>query len=107
MAEVPEITPAELHERLKSAAPPLVVDVREPWETAICQIEGSRLIPLRSLPQRLQELPRDRGIAVICHTGARSYMAAGFLQQHGYDAVSVQSGIEGWARAVDQKMRRY
>jgi rhodanese-related sulfurtransferase len=107
MPDVIEITPAELKSRLQGPEPPAVVDVREPWEVAICSLEGSLEIPLRSLPQRLQEIPRDRTVAVICHAGMRSYMAAGWLAEQGYDAVSLAGGIDRWAVEVDRTMARY
>ena len=50
---IAEITPAELRERLDAATAPTLVDVREEGEAAICSIDGSILIPMSSLPQRL------------------------------------------------------
>ena len=49
---IAEIEPAELAERQRDPGrdPPVIVDVREPWEFAICRIEGSRSVPLGSLP---------------------------------------------------------
>lgn len=107
MTEVLEITPAQLQSMLRGDDPPLLLDVREPWETDICQIEGSQLIPMSSLPRRLQELPRERTIAVVCHAGMRSYQVAGWLLQQGYEAVSVAGGIDQWACEVERGMKRY
>jgi rhodanese-related sulfurtransferase len=107
MAEVLEITPSQLDAMLRGADPPVVVDVREPWETQICRIGGALLIPMRSLPQRLQELPRDRTIAVVCHAGARSFYAAEWLLSQGFEAVSVRGGIDQWAAEVESGMARY
>jgi adenylyltransferase/sulfurtransferase len=102
MAEVLEITPTQLESMLAESDPPAVLDVREPWELEICRVGGAQEIPMRSLPQRLQELPRDRTIAVICHAGARSYMVAQWLLGQGYEAVSVAGGVNAWPG-----MRRY
>lgn len=107
MAEVLEITPQQLASMLGGDEPPLVVDVREPWETEICRIEGSQLIPMRSLPQRLQELPKDRTIAVVCHSGMRSYSVAGWLLAQGIEAVSLAGGVDRWAVEVEPGMKRY
>lgn len=107
MAEVLEITPSQLQTMLGGDDPPVLVDVREPWETEICCIGGAQLIPMRSLPQRLQELPRDRTIAVICHAGTRSYYAAEWLLSQGWEAVSVRGGIDAWAAEVEPGMKRY
>jgi rhodanese-related sulfurtransferase len=107
MADVLEITPTQLDAMLRGDDPPVVVDVREPWETAICRIDGSQLIPMSSLPQRLQEIPRDRTIAVVCHAGARSYHAAEWLLAQGVEAVSLAGGIDAWAAEVAPGMARY
>ncbi|HEX3170231.1 MAG TPA: rhodanese-like domain-containing protein, partial [Burkholderiales bacterium] len=53
-------------------AAPLILDVREPWEHAICRIEQARLLPMQEIPARCSELPRDRDIVVLCHHGMRS-----------------------------------
>lgn len=41
-----EIGPADLQRMVQSAAPPLLIDVRQPWEHEICRIEGDQIIPL-------------------------------------------------------------
>jgi rhodanese-related sulfurtransferase len=107
MAEVREVTPAELHELLASGEAPLLLDVRQPWEAEICSLAGSVLIPLSSLPHRLQELPTARTIAVYCHHGVRSLIAARLLASAGLDAMSLEGGIERWAREMDPEMGRY
>jgi rhodanese-related sulfurtransferase len=102
-----EITPSELRTLLAGDDPPVVLDVRETWETAICAIEGSLRIPMHLLPQRLAEIPTSRTVAVLCHHGMRSAMAAGFLLENGIEAVNVGGGIDLWAREVDLRMARY
>ena len=107
MTDVREISPAALRELLAAAEPPLLLDVRNPWEAEICSIDGSHLIPLNSLPQHLHELSRSRPVAVYCHHGVRSLMAAQYLASAGFDAVSVSGGIERWAREIEPDMARY
>lgn len=102
-----EITPTELQTLLAGDAPPVVLDVREAWELGICAIGGALHIPLRSLPQRMTDIPAGRVIAVICHHGMRSAMAAGFLLEHGLEAVNVAGGMDRWAREIDGAMARY
>ena len=102
-----EITPTELREMLAGQNPPLLVDVREPVEANIAQIAGSLLIPMNSLPQRLQEIPMDRAVALYCHSGMRSAYAAEWLARQGYDALSLAGGIDRWALEVEPAMRRY
>jgi rhodanese-related sulfurtransferase len=102
-----EITPTELQQLLAGDNPPALIDVREEGEAAICSIEGSTLIPMNTLPQRLQELPRDRAVALYCHAGMRSMMAGQWLSQQGFDALSLAGGIDRWAREIEPEMARY
>lgn len=86
----------------------LMLDVREPWEVQICMLPGSRHIPMREIPARVQDLPISDEIVVICHHGHRSQQVANFLVQRGYESVyNLQGGIDAWAREVDARMPRY
>ena len=104
MSSVREIAPRELAAMKDEVT---LVDVREPWEADICSIDGGVLIPMQSLPQRLHEIPRDRPVALYCHLGMRSLMAAQYLAAAGYDALSLAGGVDGWAVEVDGEMARY
>ena len=107
---IPQLTPGELARWREDATrkPPVLVDVREPWEFDLCRIEGSLLVPLGELPRRVDELPRDRPLVMVCHTGRRSQNAAMFLAQSGFnDVQNLKGGVEGWAVEVDPSMRRY
>ena len=73
-----------------------VVDVRNPDEYAEGHVPGARLIPLPELANRLDELPADGPVHVICQSGGRSGQAAELLGQQGIDAVSVAGGTKGW-----------
>jgi adenylyltransferase/sulfurtransferase len=104
-----EITVEEAS-RLLAAAPHHVtlLDVREPHELRICRIEGSQHIPLRQIPARLDDLPRDQRLLVLCHHGGRSRHVTEFLRAHGFPAVSnVQGGIAAWAERIDPALPRY
>jgi rhodanese-related sulfurtransferase len=91
-----------------SREPPLVVDVREPWELGVCRIEGARSVPLAELPRRAGELPRDRDLVLVCHHGSRSLHAAAWLARAGYPRVhNLRGGIAAWADLVDPAMPRY
>ena len=107
---IPQLTPGELARWRDDASrePPVLVDVREPWEFELCRIEGSLLVPLGELPRRVVELPRGQPLVMVCHTGRRSQSAAMFLAQSGFTGVqNLQGGVEGWAVEVDPSMRRY
>ena len=91
------ITTAELRALLQHDFTGLLIDVREPDEHAVAHIEGSRLIPLQTLPDVMDRLPKDRQIYVHCRTGMRSAKAVQLLQKHGFSrATNVTGGIEAW-----------
>ena len=97
MATVPEVTVSELHERLGTDPRPFVLDVREPWEYLAGHVPGAELIPLGELEQRVSEIPRDRPVFAICHSGQRSLAAAGYLLALGYlEVVNVDGGTAAW-----------
>jgi len=93
------INAAEARARIDGAAPPFLLDVREPHEYVEGHIAGARLIPLGELGRRLNELPRDREILVVCRSGNRSGTATRQLVQAGYRAVNMSGGMIGWQRA--------
>ena len=108
-AEVPlEISVTEARDLLAAeAGRVLLLDVREPYEVAICRVEGGSHIPMRQVPARLGELPRDRHLLVICHYGDRSRHVTGYLRQQGFPAVGDTGGVAAWAERIDPAMRRY
>ena len=71
----------------------IILDVREPIELAVENIEGAVNIPLGQLRARLNELPRDKTIQVVCRSGQRAYYATRLLLQHGFDARNVSGGM--------------
>ena len=102
------ITPLELKQRLDQGESIALVDVREPWEHSLAKIEGSRLIPLGTLPQSLDQLDRQAEIIAYCHHGMRSADAVGFLLQQGFTKVrNLIGGIDAWSIQVDQSVPRY
>ena len=101
------IHPDELSEKLVSGDPPILLDVRNGWEHETVCLDGSTLIPLQTLHARTSELDRNREIVVYCHLGARSLMAAQFLQQAGFRARSLHGGIDLWAQIYDPELTRY
>ncbi|NQU11026.1 ThiF family adenylyltransferase, partial [bacterium] len=86
----------------------VLVDVREPDEQAICQIDGATFIPLGDLPARFAELPKDRLVVLHCKRGSRSARALQFLRDQGYSRLkNLTGGIDAWAERVDPEMPRY
>ena len=86
----------------------VLVDVRNPDEWEICKIEGAQLLPLPELPQRFQELPKDKLLVLHCHHGGRSMRALQFLRSQGYTKLkNVAGGIDSWAERIEPDMPRY
>jgi len=86
----------------------LLLDVREAFEREVARIEPSVHIPMQEIPSRLGEIPRDRAVVVYCHSGTRSAMVAGFLEQHGFrNVANLNGGIEAWSIEVDPDVPRY
>lgn len=91
------ITTTQLREILSNGFQGLLIDVREPDEHAEAHIEGSQLIPLKTLPDHLADLPTDREILVHCKAGGRSARAVQLLLDHGFTRVkNVAGGMDAW-----------
>jgi rhodanese-related sulfurtransferase len=94
---VPEVTVADLQQALTGDQPPLLLDVREPWEWRQVHMVNALHIPMNDVPARMAELPDAQAIVVICAHGSRSYGVAGYLIEQGYQASSLAGGITQWA----------
>lgn len=103
------MTARELHVYLQEAnEPPLLLDVREPWEFQHCRIEGSELVPMGQIPTAAEELTPDRETVVICHHGIRSRHVAMYLENLGFtNLINLSGGVDAWAKEVDQTMPTY
>jgi adenylyltransferase/sulfurtransferase len=87
---------------------PVLIDVREPDEYNICKIDGSKLIPLAQVPQRMTEIPKDKPVVIHCHHGGRSMKAVQFLRQQGYtNCKNLAGGIDEWSAQIDPSVPRY
>ncbi len=110
MPDIPfEIAPAQV-KALQDAGEALrLIDVREPAEHALCSLEGAELIPMRSIPNRLNDLDGDdRLLVVFCHHGVRSLSVVGWLRGQGVEnCVSMSGGIDLWSLRIDPSVPRY
>jgi len=104
-----EITVSQAQSLLASPTPPLLLDVREPWEYDTAHIDPSTLIPMQEIPARaFKELDEEANILVLCHHGARSLSVAAWLRNQGFEqAQSVSGGIDAWSRLIDPSIPRY
>src|ERR1700685_1852326 len=104
---VPEITPKELKSRLDKGDDLFILDVREPHEYQICNLNG-KLIPLGELPRRVHELDTSREIVAHCRSGKRSAEAIDFLRKAGFRKIlNLKGGILAWSDEVDPNVPKY
>jgi len=104
---ITEIMPWDLEEKLESKTPPMLVDIREPYEFSAMHIKDSISAPRGILEsacefnfeETIPELAaaRNQEIVVICRSGMRSVLAASMMQQLGYQNIaSLKTGLRGW-----------
>ncbi len=105
-----QITAPELATWLADASRPrpFLLDVREEREYDICHIDGVALIPMNTVPARIEELDPEAEIVCICHHGGRSMQVASFLERNGFSKVSnLTGGVHAWSQHVDPAMPTY
>lgn len=102
------VTAEALAAELAGPTPPVLIDVREPWEAELVSIPGSVLIPLGALPDRVNEIDSDADVVLYCHHGSRSDRALQFLQRMEFANVRhLTGGVDAWAVKVDPSLPRY
>lgn len=109
-AEVRQMSPQTLHERLGDGDELVILDVREPHEWEISNLEdlGAFLIPKGDVVSRMGELDTSREMVVQCRSGARSADVIRELQQHGFKKLwNLDGGINRWAKEVDTSIPTY
>ena len=100
LTSAPPVREVNLNELRERAPEAVLVDVREPAEFEGGHVPGAFNLPQADLATRLDEIPRDRPVFVICQGGFRSLRSAQFLSQCGIsDVVSVKGGTEAWRKA--------
>lgn len=93
----PEIDVDELAKLVNSGA--TLIDVREHDEFRQARIFEARHIPLADVPGRMNEVPGDEVVYVICAKGGRSRAAVHFMREQGIDAVNVGGGTAAWIKS--------
>jgi adenylyltransferase/sulfurtransferase len=105
---IEEITAKEFKEELDEGKDLFILDVRNPVEFEICRIDGSHLIPLDELLNRIHELDSARDIVVHCRSGARSAQAIEMLREAGFRKLrNLKGGVLAWSDDVDPTMPKY
>jgi rhodanese-related sulfurtransferase len=93
---VPSIGVHELFELLPNLGGATLIDVREPHEFEQVRVPAATLIPLQQVPDRVDELPVDQTVYIICRSGGRSLAAAQWLRAQNIDAVNIDGGTLAW-----------
>lgn len=104
-----EISVEELKKLLDHKTPDLLLlDVREVHEYEICRIEGALLIPMNTIPQHLNDLPKNKRIIVYCHHGMRSLSVVKYLKSNGFNNTgNLAGGIHEWSKKIDVTIATY
>ncbi len=108
--EIPAMTVTDLKRRLERGDALTLIDVREPHEWDIANLEpyGARLIPLGLLPHRMHEIEAGEEIVLFCRTGGRSARALRYLRDAGYRRLwNLEGGLHAWSDQIDPTMPRY
>jgi rhodanese-related sulfurtransferase len=96
MSQFLEQSTSEVHERILRKEDIQIIDVREDDEWESGHIAEARHIRLSEIPQRLEELDRNREIVMVCRSGGRSGRACEYLSQAGYHVTNMQGGMLDW-----------
>ena len=103
-----DITASQLSSRLKDDPGLRLIDVREPHEREISNLEGSELIPLGQFAARMNELDSAEELVIFCKAGTRSTRALEILASAGFKKVkNLKGGINAWAIDVDPSLPIY
>ncbi len=106
--EEKEMQPQVLSELLKNNHDLFLLDVREPYEHELCNIESSVLLPLNQVANNLESIPKDKMIVVMCHHGGRSRKIMNYLKVNGFEKVyNLDGGIDKYAMEIAPTMVRY
>lgn len=101
------IEPQSLLQMMHEEEKFFLLDCRETWEHQTARINGATLIPMRTIPQNLEQIPSGVPVIVYCHHGMRSLDVAFWLKEKGVEAKSLSGGIDRWSQEIDPSVPRY
>lgn len=102
------LTTDEVKRKLERGEQFRLIDVREPDEHRIAQIEGAELLPLSRAQEWLATLSPDEELVFFCHSGFRSQQVASYLARQGFGRVAnMLGGIDEWSLRIDPRVPRY
>lgn len=103
-----EVTVAELKAKMDENEDFQLIDVREISENEYCSINGSVLIPMGELLERIDEIDRDKEVIVHCKSGGRSGSVVNALMSRGFENVAnLKGGILAWSSEIDPSVPTY
>ena len=103
-----ELSVRALKQELDAGRDLILLDVREPRETALGRLPGALEIPMGEIPGRLAEIPRDRDLVCYCRSGGRSARVVQFLEQNGFTRVrNLAGGTLAWSDQIDPSLPKY
>jgi rhodanese-related sulfurtransferase len=95
-----EVSAHDAEAALSDGGEAVLLDVREAWEWEEAHVPGAVHIPMNEVPARLEEIPADRDLYVICKVGGRSARVVDYLRRHGRErAANVSGGLDAWMEA--------
>ena len=102
------ICPKEVQKRLKSKDDLVILDIREGYELDICGIDAIH-IPMEEVQSRLDELPSEKNLIIMCRSGKRAMALANLLEtDFEYNNVFVmEGGILRWKELIDSNLEAY
>jgi rhodanese-related sulfurtransferase len=102
------ICPKKVHERLKSKNDLVILDIREGYELEICGIDAVH-IPMEEVQLRLDEIPSDKELIIMCRSGKRAMALANLLETdfEYSDVYVMDGGILQWKELIDSNLEAY
>jgi adenylyltransferase/sulfurtransferase len=103
-----EITVKELKEMMDRGDDFQLIDVREPHEYDICNLDGE-LIPMGEIPQAEDRIARDKTVVIHCRSGARSGQVCEYFERKsGFtNLYNLKGGVLAWSDQIDPSMPKY
>jgi sulfur-carrier protein adenylyltransferase/sulfurtransferase len=103
-----EVTVQELKKLKESGADFQLIDVREPHEYDICNLDGE-LIPMSEIPHNVDKISKSKQVIIHCRSGKRSGDMLLWLEKnHGFDNLyNLKGGVLAWAKEIDPSMPQY
>lgn len=103
-----EKTVEELKQMMDSGVDFQLVDVREPHEFEICNLNGL-LIPMNEVPDNIDKIEKEKPVVIHCRSGARSGRIVDYLETTNglTNLYNLKGGILAWADEIDPEMSKY